>query len=74
MLGLRCQIDTHIIYKSLQSRTQGWDRNTHQEVTGINLVFKVKEIDELQEKESSQRRGEVACLQAVEEGSARDGE
>lgn len=42
-LRLRCQLDTHVIYESQKFRLHGWDRNTHQEVIGIKLVFKATE-------------------------------
>lgn len=69
MLSWRCQLDTHIIYKSLQSRLHGWDRNTLQEITGITLVFKAMEVDELLGKEEKRLHassgGEVSKGQRV---------
>lgn len=50
----------------------GWDRDAHQEVRGINLVFKTMEIDKLLRKEAGQRK-EGAC-KWWRRGPTKDGE
>lgn len=48
------------MYKSLQFRLHGWDRNTHWEVMGIKLAFKATKANELVGKECSQKTEGVA--------------
>ena len=63
----------HSLYTDkLQSRMHGWDRDAHQEVRGINLVFKTMEIDKLLRKEAGQRK-EGAC-KCWRRGPTKDGE
>lgn len=47
MLSLKCYLDTHVVYKSLHLKTHDQDKNTHQGVTDIKLVFEATATDEL---------------------------